>query len=93
VKYDPINKEVYTDKGEFVKRLYCPYKINWDQLAVTSANNRTCTTCNHLIIDTAYVSDDELLQMLQQNPNTCLKLELNQPNLTVIVNGKTGKSL
>jgi hypothetical protein len=93
VKYDPINKEVYTDKGEFVKRLFCPYKINWDQLAVTSGNNRTCTTCNHLIIDTAYVSDDELLQMLQQNPNTCLKLELNQPNLTVIVNGKTGKSL
>jgi hypothetical protein len=44
-----------------------------------------------LIIDTAYVSDDALLQMLQQNPNTCLKLELNQPNLTVIVNGKKSK--
>ncbi len=89
MKLDPITKKLFTDEGVFIKQLYCPYKIDWEQLAVTSANNRTCTKCNHLIIDTAYVSDDALLQMLQQNPSTCLKIDFNQDNLTVIVNGNT----
>jgi hypothetical protein len=87
MRFDPITKQVYTNNGEFIKKMHCPYKINWDNLEATSTTSRKCSNCDHLIIDTEYMSDDELLHMVTQNPDTCLKLDLNQHNLQIISNG------
>ena len=87
MRFDPITKEVYTNNGEFIKKMDCPYKINWDDLEATNSTSRKCSTCDHLIIDTQYLSDDELLKMVTQNPNTCLKIAYNQHNLRIISNG------
>jgi hypothetical protein len=32
-------------------------------------------------VDTKFLSDDELQNMVKQNPNTCLKIDLNQNKL------------
>jgi len=87
MRFDPITKQVYTNNGEFIKKMNCPYKINWDTLEATSTTSRKCSNCDHLIIDTEYMSDDELLHLVTQNPDTCLKLDLNQQNLQIISNG------
>jgi hypothetical protein len=87
MRFDPITKEVYSNNGEFIKKMHCPYKINWDNLEATSATSRKCWNCDHHIIDTQYKSDDELLHLVNQNPDTCLKLDLNQHNLQIISNG------
>jgi len=81
MKFDPIRKEVYTDKGEFIKQLNCPYKMNWDKLEGTNSEMRKCSNCDHFIINTAYLTDQELLKMVKQNPEVCLKINLNQENL------------
>ena len=87
MRFDPITKQVYTNNGEFIKKMNCPYKINWDDLEATTSTSRKCSNCDHLIIDTEYMSDDELLHLVTQNPDTCLKLDLNQHNLQIISNG------
>ena len=87
MKFDPITKEVFTDNGDFVKQLNCPYKIKWNDLEASDTIFRKCSNCDHLIVDTEHLSDDELLNRVNLNPNTCLKIDLSQNNLTIITNG------
>lgn len=92
MKFDPITKEIYTDKGEFVKRMNCPFKVIWDDLEeINRSTLRKCSNCNRTIIDTEYLSDEGLLKMIGQNPDTCLKIDLNQHNIKLISNGFLGE--
>ena len=91
MKFDPITKEIYTNKDEFIKRMNCPYKMSWDNLDATNSTLRKCTNCGHLIVDTEIISDDDLLKMVRQNPNTCLKIDLNQHNIKIVSNGILGQ--
>lgn len=87
MEFDPINKEIYTDKGEFIKKLDCPYRLHWDQLDVIDTTSRKCTYCDHFILDTKFITDDELMAMVKNNPKTCVKIDLNQHNIKVLSNG------
>lgn len=87
MKFDPITKDIYTDKDEFVKRMNCPYKMSWDKLEATNSNSRKCANCDHLIIDTEVLTDNDLLKIVKQNPDTCLKIDLNQLNIKLVTNG------
>jgi hypothetical protein len=85
--FDPITKIIYTDNGEFIKQLNCPYKVHWDNLESYNSNVRMCSTCDRHIVDTELLSDDEVLSMINYKPDTCLKIDLNQPNIKIINNG------
>ena len=87
MKFNPITKDIYTDKDKFVKRMNCPYKINWEKLEVVNSTSRHCANCDHLIVDTKMLTDDALLKMVKKNPKTCLKVNLNQHNIKIISNG------
>lgn len=87
MKFDLLTKDIYTDKDEFVKTMNCPYKMNWDNLETTKSTLRKCTNCNHLIVDTESLTDDTLLKIVRQNPDTCLKIDLNQHNIKIVSNG------
>jgi hypothetical protein len=87
MKFNPITKEVYTDKDEFVKQLSCPYKMNWNDLEVTKSALRKCSKCDHFIINTEYLTDTEILSIVTQNRDTCLRVDLNQNNVYIITNG------
>lgn len=87
MKFDPLTKDIYTDKDEFVKTMNCPYKMSWDNLETTNSALRKCTNCDHLIVDTEALTDDDILNVVRQNPDTCLKIDLNQHNIKIISNG------
>lgn len=87
MRFDPIKKEIYTDEGEFIKQMNCPYKMNWDNLEVTDNTYRICLNCNHLIVDTELLTDIEILNIVKDNPSTCFKVDLNQPNIKLITDG------
>ncbi len=89
MKFNPHTKEVYTDQGEFIKKMDCPFEMNWDNLTIGNRpKSRNCFQCNQSIIDTAYLTDGELLDTLKQNPHTCIKIDLNQANLQLRTNGR-----
>lgn len=87
MKFDPIKKELFTENGEFIKKMNCPYKVNWDNLEKSNSLSRRCLNCDQQIVDTEHLSDDALLIMMRENPNTCLKINLNQNNIKVITSG------
>lgn len=84
MKYNPITQELYTNPGAFLKQLHCPLAKTWEQLDPTSITQaKLCSTCNRAVYDTAKLSDTEVQAMLQNAPETCLKVDLNQENLTI----------
>jgi len=87
MKFDPIKLEVYTETGELIKKMHCPYKINWNNLEPVEFRFRICTYCNQSIVDTELFTETELLEMVKHNPDTCLKIDLNQQNLKIVTNG------
>lgn len=87
MKFNPLTKTIYTNSGEFVKTMNCPYKVRWDNLEATTSTTRKCTNCAHSILDTAALTDDDLLHIVRQHPDTCLKVDLNQHNISIITNG------
>ena len=88
MKFNTSTRELFTDEDVLIKKLNCPYRMNWDNLERIEgkAKARSCSNCNHAIIDTSFFSDNEMQAMLQQNPDTCLKIDIRQTNITVITN-------
>jgi len=86
MKFDPISKRIYTDNGELIKQMHCPYRMAWNDLIVVDEldSSRQCSVCDHGVIDTAKHNDKELLEMSQQDPNTCFKLSMDQDGLEII---------
>ena len=83
MKLNLETKELFTDDGLFLKSLHCPRNIKFSQLTKSKDNKFCCTTCNETIIPTAGMEEDELLKILKTNPHQCLKVNLNQSNLSI----------
>jgi hypothetical protein len=84
MKYNPITKEIYTDADTFLKKLHCPFSKLWKELSQTDLlEGKMCDQCQKTVFDTALLSDNELLNLVSQQPSTCLKVDLNQNNLTL----------
>lgn len=83
MKYNPITNQLFTDDGAFLKTLHCPLWVEWNNLLTVNAGFRVCNHCTKQVYDTAMLNDNELSMLLSENPNTCLKIDINQPNLTL----------
>ena len=83
--FNPKTGELRTDAGQLIKRLHCPVRVAWADMAPAEAGQpyRTCATCQHPVYDTALHTEQVLLDLLAADPTACLKLHLDQPNLTV----------
>ncbi len=91
MQFNPITKELFTDKNEFVKKMHCPFNQKWDSMADKHTSYRLCVICEHKVVDTSFLSDEQLLEMVRQNPATCLKVHLSQQNLKIKTNGMVEK--
>ncbi len=89
MNFNPITKELFTDKGELIKKLFCPFRMNWNLMEPNSKNmkSRMCSNCDNSILDTSMYNEDELCKLLNQNPDTCLKIDFLQTNIKIITNG------
>ncbi len=82
MKYNPITKTLFTDDNQLLKKMHCPYKMDWNNLESTSPTSRPCSTCQKPIYDAMQLSDNELLEVFKQNPDTCVKIDINSIIIT-----------
>lgn len=86
MKFDPIRRVLYTGTGELIKKLECRAPLAADDLSPTSADGWSqCMRCERPIVDTSCFSDEEVFSMLRADPSTCLKVDLDQANLRVVI--------
>ena len=51
MKFNPITQRLFTDDRCLIKRLHCPFKVDWRKLEPTpkDATARACDRCHHSI--------------------------------------------
>jgi hypothetical protein len=85
MKFDPDTKELFTDTGTLIKVLHCPLRKRWEQLnEAASSPHRTCSECEREVLDTAAMSESEVLSALRADPSTCLCVSACQENVTIL---------
>lgn len=90
MKYDPSKKALYTGNGNLIKKLECPINVSWDDLKpnIIDKNTRDCANCQKQILDTSSLSEEDLLNYIQSNPNTCMSIDLLNRELEIITDFK-----
>ena len=73
------NKKIYAENGLFLKKIYCPKKITVSDLQNKSDKKLLCKSCDQNILDTEYMSEKELCQILEKDKSTCLKISKLNP--------------
>lgn len=77
MKYNSKTKEIFTDKGELIKQLNCPENIDWENMEKTKNDlKRKCLICNKMVLDTEYLSDEEVLFVINKDANSCLRINM-----------------
>lgn len=69
MRYDPRSQQLYTDNGQLIKKLNCPQ--NNPQLRWVSGKLR-CKDCSRKIEQAHLLTELDLLQLMQSQPETCL---------------------
>ena len=84
MKFNPHTNKLFTDEGRLIKRLHCPFRLDWNKLGpMDDPNSRLCDISQHAVTDTAHLTEAELLALMAENPQACLKVDLYQDNLTL----------
>lgn len=74
MKFNPTTQQLFTDDGILIKRLRCPFRLDWRKLRLSDdPAARSCEVCEHLVTDTAHHSEEYLLTLMQNNPHACPK--------------------
>lgn len=86
MKFNPISNDLFTDDDVFLKRLHCPKFKKWDDLKMNgSSDSRICQNCEKSVLKISDKSDQELVAILKNDPNTCLQINFNDKNLKVTI--------
>lgn len=84
-------KELFSDEGDFIKKLHCPYYIKWRELdSSKGSSHKTCGLCKKTIYNSTDMNENQVVDLVTSNPEACLKIDLNQNNIkTVGIYGRT----
>ena len=74
-----IDNNIYTEKGELLKKIDCPKKVSIKDLRKDKDKSLYCKNCEKNILDTEYMSKENLINILKKDKNTCLKISRLNP--------------
>lgn len=74
-----IDKDIFTETGELLKTINCPKKVSMKDLIKDKDKSFYCKNCEKNIIDTEYMSEENLINILKKDKNTCLKISRLNP--------------
>jgi hypothetical protein len=86
MKFNPIKRILYTDKGDIIKKLDCPYKVHFSEPVTDAApvDEHTCHICNGQIIDVKNYQESDLVKLSSNGSNVCFKIDTASPDLRIV---------
>ena len=79
MRFDPFSRTLYTSSGRKIKRLSCPYHLGAEDLDP----EERCSKCDRIILDAHSLGDEALADLLDRQPDTCLKVDLDHPDIRI----------
>ncbi len=86
MKFNPIQLKLFSSSGDLIKKLKCPYDVNWEEFEKTNDDSRRCLICRTPVLDTSQFDEGEIIALLKKKPETCIKISLDQNNIVITTN-------
>lgn len=83
MKFNPLTNELFTDGDRLLKKLHCPILQQWEAMTEAIPAHKICDRCSKAVYDTAFLSEANIQELVTNNAQACLKVDLNQDNLTI----------
>ncbi len=85
--FDPVNRTLHDSHGKLLKHVDCPRLKSWQHLDIVSGDGmqRYCNSCDRTVLDTDEMTPDELLRVVEADPNVCFRIRLDQKNIEIKV--------
>lgn len=74
---------IYSPDGKMLKKISCPQKMKRSNLADGINQEFKCEYCSEKVLNTDYISENDLVDILKKNPKTCLFINLANPIFAV----------
>jgi hypothetical protein len=75
MKYNPDTKELFTDNGILLKKMQCPINVDWESMQAGKNDlEKICLHCNKPVLNTDFLTEDEVMFLLKKDGNKCLKV-------------------
>jgi len=75
MKYNLASRSLYTDQGQLLKVLACPFVAQELKLQRTGPAKVNCRQCDRSVLMVHYYSEQDLQALLQKEPETCLLVD------------------
>lgn len=84
--YDEKTSRLYSPDGEFIKDVFCPKALQWNQLIANDPKDRSrgCKQCGDDVINLDALTVDEAMEQLTSGYSTCAFASANSPNVIFI---------
>lgn len=79
-----LGNTIYSEDGQRLKELRCPKRTPKSELAGRSDDDFDCRHCAKTVVNTDFLTESELLTLLQEQPDTCLYVNLMNPIFEVV---------
>lgn len=88
-------KKLYTSKGKYLKTLSCPQLISHSELQMIDSGYRQyhCASCQKAILNTDMLTEQEIEEVLTNDPEACVYINPLNPVFDVIFAGECDISL
>jgi len=78
------NKKIYSDKGVLLKTISCLKKVSYSSLVRKTDKHMLCSSCQKNLIDTDNISEEELVDTLKKDKDTCLVINRLNPMFDIL---------
>ncbi|MDY0206917.1 MAG: hypothetical protein RBR82_09880 [Pseudomonas sp.] len=87
LEFDPIHSTLRDMHGHVLKKLVCPINKTWSSLSSSdaTASTRQCENCEKSVTDTSLLTYEQVVTAVEQDPDMCLRVRLDQDNIIVRV--------
>lgn len=75
--------QLFDPSGQLLKTIDCPKRASMNALTRASETAFECTLCERPVIDTDRISESALIALLQEEPDTCLRINKANPMFEV----------
>lgn len=73
------DKKIFADDGSMLKVIDCPNDVTAGDLTRASEHDFHCDKCDKKIITTDHLSEEAIVNLLTDEPNSCLKISYFDP--------------
>lgn len=81
--YDEKTSSLYGPDGQFIKKVFCPKAVSWNQLLADDPQDRSrgCNQCDERILNLDAFTLDGAMAILSEDPEACVYASKNSANV------------